>query len=65
MKTVVIFETSNTTDEPLDYNRLYSKFAVCRSNADKRRVLGSFRRPTCTDDAELVREAVRIESLAA
>ena len=62
MKTVVIFETENT-DSPLDYAKLYQKFAVCRCNADKKRVLKGFKQPTCTDNAELVAEAIRIESL--
>ena len=58
----VIFETENTKN-PLNYDKLFSKFAVIRSDIDKKQILKHFKRPTITKDAELVNYAIKLNNL--
>ena len=58
----VIFETQNTK-EPLNYDKLFSRFAVIRSETDKKQILKHFKQPTITKDKELVSYAIKLENL--
>ena len=57
---VVIFETKNTDK---GHDQLFSKFAVCYNDSDKKKVLKHFVQPTCTKDAELVSTAIKYDSM--
>jgi len=59
---ILIVETGNTEDGAT-VDKILSKFAICKTEGDKKRALPGFTQPTCTKDTFLLKEAKKYNKL--